>query len=61
VLIRVDVVGSPMRNIDETFVSDNISMATNSRFGVGCSAFSPRRPVVQNSIKVIQILYFFSF
>lgn len=35
----VDVVGGPMRSIGETFISDNISVATSSRFGVGYSAF----------------------
>jgi succinoglycan biosynthesis protein ExoA len=36
---QVDVVGGPMRSIGETFVSENISVATSSKFGVGYSAF----------------------
>ncbi|MBW6473086.1 MAG: glycosyltransferase family 2 protein [Anaerolineaceae bacterium] len=36
---QVDVVGGPMRSIGETFVSENISVATSSRFGVGYSVF----------------------
>jgi len=35
----VDVVGGPMRSIGETFISENISVATSSWFGVGDSAF----------------------